>query len=1002
MLFTTIQKNNYQDSINLMLLTNSVNELEGVNKAQVMMATEANKDIMRSGGLFTDEVEAASPNDMAIVVDADDESVMDLVLEEVDRFLSDLSASKAADAKTEVDNWQDALDIQSNANTMLISIPGIYAADEIERALNADLHVMSFSDNVKMEDEVRLKKLAHEKGLLFMGPDCGTTIVSGVPLAFANSVRTGNISVVGASGTGIQETTTIIDRIGGGVVHAIGVGGHDLAEENGAVTMIDTLYALEKHGPTDVILVISKPPAKVVRDKVVQVLQSMSKPVVAIFSGEKPTEHCGNVYLAYTLEEAAQMAVDLAEGNEIKANYTEPLANDIDSTLADGKRIVGLYSGGTLASEAGTLIADALNLDKVTGSEGFILDTDVAQVMDLGDDVYTQGRPHPMISPEVRLAKLDEAIADDNTGVILFDCVLGYGSHGDMASQLAKPLAKALADAKEAGRELYAVATVVGTDSDPQDYNASVQTLKDAGVLVENSNAKAVRLALSLVKHEVDFFDKAHVPYTGEKIELEEPSEKVAQFLAQTPDVINIGLQGFVDPIENYGGKALQFNWRPRAGGDPKLIRILNAIEKMEDIQAANQEVTKRLGDSQPFLVDVKPAKELIPELDTDEKIVLHAGPPLPFEKMTGPAVGAIIGAMKFEKWATDDEDAMRQLEAGEVKFIPCHHVGAVGPMGGITTKNFPMLLVVNRADGTTGACIMNEGIGKVLRFGANGPDVIARLEWQRDVLGPVLSKALRSTEEGLNVNVMVAQAITMGDEFHQRNIAASLVFLKEVAPLITKLDDVDQKDKEDVIQFLADTDQFFLNIMMATGKAMVDYARKIEKGTIVTTMSRNGYEFGVRIAGMGDEWFKAPVNTPIGLYFTGYSAEDGNPDIGDSAITETIGVGGIAMVASPGVTRFVGSGGFNDALKTTTEMDRLYISNNSKWTIPTYDFKGAPLGLDACKVVELGIEPIINTGIAHKEAGKGQVGAGTVRAPLEAFKKALFAYADKLGIDYE
>lgn len=999
MLFTTVQKNNYQDSINLMLLTNAVNALEGVNKAQVMMASEANKVIMGAAGLLTPEVEAASPNDMAVVIDADDESVMDTVLKEVKRFLSDLSASKAEDSKKEVDNWEDALSTASNANTMLISIAGIYAADEIEKALNNDLHVMSFSDNVAFEDEIRLKKLAHEKGLLFMGPDCGTSIISGVPLAFANSVRKGNIGVVGASGTGIQEVTTIIDRLGGGVSHAIGVGGHDLLEENGAVTTIDALYALEKHAPTEVIVVISKPPAKVVRDKVVQILQSMSKPVVAIFSGEKPAEHVGNVHFAYTLEETAQMAVDLAKGKEVKANYTEPLKNAVSSKLGSDKRIVGLYSGGTVASEAGTLISDALKLEKAK-APGYVLKSAAADIMDLGDDMYTQGRPHPMISPDVRVGKLDEAIADESVGVILFDCVLGYGSHEDMASQLAKPIAKAVADAKASGRELYFVAAVVGTESDFQDYNKTIKTLTDAGVLVENSNAKAVRLALALIGKEVDFNDKAIVPYTGEKVALQEPSEKVMQLLNQAPDVINVGLQGFVAPIERYGGKALQFNWRPRAGGDPKLIKILNAIEKMEDIQAANMEVAQRLGQSQPFLVDVKPAKELIPELDCDEKIVMHAGPPLPFEKMTGPAVGAIIGAMKFEKWATDDDDAMRQLKAGEVKFIPCHHLGAVGPMGGITTKNFPMLLVVNRADGTTGCCIMNEGIGKVLRFGANDADVIARLEWQRDVLGPVLSKALRSTEEGLNVNVMVAQAISMGDEFHQRNIAASLVFLKHIAPLITKLD-IPQKDKESVIQFLADTDQFFLNIMMATGKAMVDYARKIQKGTIVTTMSRNGYEFGVRIAGMGDEWFKAPVNTPVGLYFTGYSEEDGNPDIGDSAITETVGVGGIAMVAAPGVTRFVGSGGFNDALRTTTEMDRLYVSNNSSWIIPTYDFKGAPLGLDACKVVEYGIEPIINTGIAHKKAGVGQVGAGTVRAPLEAFKKALFAYADKLGIDY-
>lgn len=1002
MLYTDIWENNYQDSINLMLLTNAINEIEGVNSGQVMMATDANKDLFKSANLYTDELQAADGNDMAIVIDAESESVMDQVIDKVSDFLEDLASSSAEKKSTRVDNWDDALEALPDANLALISIPGQYAAGEIERALDEDLNVFSFSDNVALEDEVRLKEKAHEKGLLLMGPDCGTGLIGSIPLAFTNVIKPGNIGIVGASGTGIQEATTIIDHLGGGVVNAVGTGGRDLSEEVGARTMLDTLVALDEEDGTDVLLVISKPPAKKVRDHVMEVLQALSKPVVAIFLGEKPTEHVGNVSLAYTLEEAARMTLDLANGEEVKENYTTPLETTDLKTLPEGKTVKGLYSGGTLASEAATLIADALDLGGIIKEEGYMLNTHGFEVMDLGDDIYTQGRPHPMISPEVRLDKLQEAIKDESTGIILLDCVLGYGSHADMAGQLAEPLKKALADAKAQGRPLYAVASIVGTEQDPQNLAEAKQKLEDAGVLVESSNERAIRLALHLMGHELDLPDKKRVPYEGEKLELPKASRKVMELLTTTPKVINIGLESFVEPIEKFGGQAVQYIWRPKAGGDPELIKILNAMEKMPEIKEANEKVADRLRGSQPFLVDVKPAYELIPELDTDEKIVLHAGPPLAFENMTGPAVGAIIGAMKFEGWAKDDDDAMKQLEAGEVKFIPCHHVGAVGPMGGITTKNFPMVKIENRADGTTGVCIMNEGIGKVLRFGANGPEVIERLEWQRDVLGPVLSKALAKTEDGLNVNIMIAQAIGMGDEFHQRNIAASLVFLKHVAPLITELEDVSEEDKEAVIQFLADTDQFFLNIAMATGKAMVDYARKIEEGTVVTTMTRNGYEFGVRIAGMGDEWFKAPVNTPKGLYFQGYSEEDGNPDIGDSAITETIGLGGVSMIAAPGVTRFVGAGGFQDALDTSNEMAKIYLGHNPNWTIPTWDFKGAPLAMDARKIVETGIEPIINTGIAHKEAGQGQVGAGTVRAPLLAFEKALRAYADKLGIDYK
>ncbi|MGG4090896.1 DUF1116 domain-containing protein [Paenibacillus lautus] len=415
-----------------------------------------------------------------------------------------------------------------------------------------------------------------------------------------------------------------------------------------------------------------------------------------------------------------------------------------------------------------------------------------------------------------------------------------------------------------------------------------------------------------------------------------------------------------------------------------------------QTIDEANQAVIQKIVAGAPFLVDVVPAKSVVEQLNG--QVLLHAGPPISFANMTGPMQGACIGAVLFEGWAANEEQAMTMLEQGEVTFIPCHHVKAVGPMGGITSANMPLLVVENQTDGNRAFCTMNEGIGKVLRFGAYSEEVIQRLQWMRDVLGPTLSKALRQTEQGLNINVMIAKAITMGDEFHQRNIAASLVFLKEISPYILQTD-ATETDKLAVVKFLADTDQFFLNVAMATSKAVLDAARMIEHGTVVTAMSRNGQNFGIRISGMGDEWFTAPVNTPQGLFFTGYSQDMANPDIGDSAITEAFGVGGMAMVAAPGVTRFVGAGGFDDALATSSEMAEICIGHNPNFTIPTWNFQGICLGIDARKVVETGITPVINTGIAHKEPGVGQIGAGTVRAPLACFEKALEAYAQKLGL---
>ncbi|WP_346917172.1 acyl-CoA synthetase FdrA [Clostridium sp.] len=997
MLYTVIEKNSYQDSINLMLLTNLINTLEGVTKCSIMMGTDANKDIFRNSGLSTAEVESAAPSDMVIAVETSDEKVVENVLNETNKFLNDLAVKKKKDKIESVTNLESALEEMPDANLALFSIPGEYAADEIEKALDKGLNVFSFTDNVSLEDEVRLKKKAHEKGLLLMGPDCGTGVISSIPIAFTNVVRPGNIGIVGASGTGIQEVTTIIDRLGGGVVHAIGTGGRDLSEDVNAITVRDAILGLEYHDPTDVIVVISKPPAKKVRDEIVELLQSVTKPVVAIFLGEKPEHHEGNVYLAHTLEETAKIAVDLANNRPVKLNYLEDIEHELKTTLAPNKTVKGLYSGGTLAAEAGMLISEALELGGLIKKEGYILNANGYEVMDLGDDMYTQGKPHPMIDPEVRINKIREYAKDENTGVILLDCVLGYGSHPDMAGALSGAIKEAIQTAKEDGRELYFVATVCGTEKDPQSYEESVKILKECGVLVEDSNAKAVRLALKLKGIDFTEVDKQVVETNVEKKALPMVSDSIMDLLNSKPRIVNIGLTSFTESILAYGGSTVQYDWKPVAGGNKRLIKILNKLSKIEEIEKANSQVIEDMKNSQPFLVDVVPAKSVIEILN--DKVLLHAGPPIQYENMTGPMQGSCIGAVLFEGWAEDETSAIALLESGEVKFTPCHHVNAVGPMGGITSGNMPVLVVENKLDGSIAYCIMNEGIGKVLRFGAFSEEVVNRLKWMKDVLGPVLSKALKQKEGGLNLNVIIAKAITMGDEFHQRNIAATLNFLKEITPLIVELD-IDENEKYSVIKFLADTDQFFLNIMMASGKAIVECARKVTSGTVVTTMTRNGRDFGVRISGMGDEWFTAPVNTPNGLYFTGYSEEDANPDIGDSAITETVGVGAMAMIAAPGVTRFVGAGGFEDALRVSNEMDEICIANNANWSIPTWDLKGACLGIDARKVVSTGITPLINTGIAHKNPGVGQVGAGTVRAPLACFEKAIIAYAKKLGIE--
>ncbi|MBM4761327.1 acyl-CoA synthetase FdrA [Bacillus sp. B15-48] len=575
MLNTIIKSNSYQDSIVLMLLTNKISTIEGVNKVSIMMGTPANKDIFKTGGLYTPELEKASSNDMVVVLDVENDSIIEAVFDEIDRFLEEQSkGSVGGEVEESVRTWDKALESAKNAPLALISIPGTYAALEIERALHEGKHVFCFSDNVAIEDEKRLKQIAHDKGLLLMGPDCGTGIINGIPLAFTNIVRPGRIGIVGASGTGIQEVTTLIHKLGEGVTHAIGTGGRDLKEDIGGITLMDSIVTLEQDPNTDVIVVISKPPSPVVREKVLGLLRKISKPAITLFLGEKPEYHEKNLYHAYSLEETASLAVKLLRKEEIVFEE-EKIDLPLVKLTEKQKYIKGFYSGGTLASEAAMLLKDGLHLGEDTEEkEGYILKNDGYEILDLGDDIYTQGKPHPMIDPEKRIEMIEKASSDPETAVILLDVVLGYGSHSDMASQLAPAIKKAKAQANAEGRDLVFIGTIVGTDLDPQGFNEQRQILEEAGVIIKMSNNKAVRTALGILGMTIKDNMKEMKEIESTFNEQLEPSRKMLDLLG-TKEFLNIGLRSFSDAIREEGGTSIQFDWRPVAGGNVTLQKAL-------------------------------------------------------------------------------------------------------------------------------------------------------------------------------------------------------------------------------------------------------------------------------------------------------------------------------------------------------------------------------------------------------------------------------------------
>ena len=457
--------------------------------------------------------------------------------------------------------------------------------------------------------------------------------------------------------------------------------------------------------------------------------------------------------------------------------------------------------------------------------------------------------------------------------------------------------------------------------------------------------------------------------------------------------VVNVGLGVFADSISAGGGSVQRTDWRPPAGGDRDIGAALASLVGLPEVEEANGRAFAAYLAAQPVLEGIGRAADDIPGMG--ERMILHAGPPVPWERMCGPMQGAVTGAILLEGWA-DDPDGARALAAGGgIVFEPNHHHACVGPMAGVTSPSMPVWIVRDAEHGHTAYCNLNEGLGKVLRMGAYDAEVLARLRWMESVLAPSLRAALER-REGLPLKPLMAQALHMGDEVHNRNVAASSLLLRAVLPALLESGSAQNRVAE-TVRFITGNDHFFLNLSMAACKAMLDAAHGVPGSSMVTAMARNGVEFGIRVSGTGDAWFTTPAPRVQGLFFAGYDVDDAAPDLGDSAITETAGIGGFAMAASPAIVKFVG-GAAADALGATTEMGHITLGRNPVWTLPVLDFQGTPAGIDVRKCIDTGIAPVINTGIAHREAGVGQIGAGVTRAPLVCMEQAVTALARQFG----
>lgn len=562
----------YYDSAVLMQLQRSLAGLPGVLDAGVVMGTEANKALLAQSDLLPPEARAAAADDLVIVVRAQDDAAAQAALAQVDELLARRKSSLSQREAYRPQSLETAAQMMPEAAWVLVSVAGRYAAGVARQALHLGKNVFLYSDNVSLDDEIALKQMAAERGLLVMGPDCGTAIVNGVGLGFANHVRRGPIGVVAAAGTGLQHVTSRIHQLGSGITCGIGTGGRDLSEKVGAITIRQGLDLLSRDPETRVIVLISKPPAPKVAENVLQVARSAGKPVVVDFVGRSPSaRRVDNLYFAASLDEAAETAAQLASQ---PVQYPIPDTQDTGCFAAGQRYLRGLFSGGTLAYEAQHILQGYLPrtysnapLDK----ENRLANSLVSQahtIVDLGEDEFTVGRLHPMMDNDLRVRRLHQEAQDPEVAVILLDVVLGYGAHPNPAGELASAIAKARATAHEAGRHLEVVAVVTGTDEDPQDFNSQIQQLQSAGARVETSNEAAVR-------------------YVGRLVQALNPQSPISNPLSVDLSVlqrplaaINVGLESFAASLLAQGASVVHVDWRPPAGGNDKLMSILERMKR--------------------------------------------------------------------------------------------------------------------------------------------------------------------------------------------------------------------------------------------------------------------------------------------------------------------------------------------------------------------------------------------------------------------------------------
>jgi succinyl-CoA synthetase alpha subunit len=1002
-----IKKNEFKDSVILMNASQALKQNKNIKGALVVMGTDSNKDILRDLDLMSEEIEHTGPNDLIIAYKVKNKSNSS----ELKSFIAGLFDQEVETGLDKIrknyTSIREAKESNPDSNIALISVPGRFAFYEAKKALELEMHVVLFSANVPLEKEAELKRIAHEKNLLCMGPDCGVCNLNGYALVLASIVRTGKVGIVGPSGSGLQEISVLIEDIGVGISQVIGSGGRDLDGSIGGITTRDGIRLLNADNNTEIIVVFLKKCSDTVLDSIREELRHCCKPIVICFlGGDRDFVQLGNCITTCNLGETAQIVRSIVESQNIKP--VKPFAENekkyiqraesVKKSLKNAKsNFMGIFGAGTFMSQTEILFKEfGVDVFRFEESDYHPESANSHTVIDLGDGKYTEGRPHPVIDLLPYRLQIQKAAGLANSGLILFDVILGPAMHPNPAGYIVETLQ----EMKSRNNSITYVAVVCGSWNDPQDKRKQVQLLEEAGVIVFTSITEAAYFCILVLRNDPvqAALDRIYESLPGNRklsSSLNKCTDRTKIF-SKPVEIINIGVELFKDSLQSQKALVHHVEWRPPAGGDIQVIQNLEQI-KMDTrlynaIESANSEAYSRMIEGEPVWTDVAKAGDVVPGLE--KNMILHTGPPIEIEDMNFSHRNGVIGGILFEGLADTPEEAIERVKSGKIKLLPGIDLGS--PNGGMapTTYSMPVIVVEDRVNGTQAFCPIQEGPSyQALRWGVFNKEVEERWRWFQTVFGPALHVVLRKAG-GYNLKANVARSLQMGDENHSREHGSTLLMIAELAGELVKLD-LPQNELYRIFTFLNSAERFALHVHIAGAYSVLRSVRDVPNATVVYAMGGNGRRIGIKVSAAGDEWFTADAPYILGRYLNpNWTVEDTVPFAGDSCVVEIYGLGGLAAAASPAVTLMAG-GTMEDACNRTREMWKITVGKNQNYAIPNLDFGGTPAGIDVLKVIETGIVPQSHAGIIHKEGG--QAGAGVAYIPMECFIKAFAAVSKKI-----